>query len=347
VVDHAGYRIYWGDLDGHSDRSSGNRPPGVYFWYAKAVALLDFVALTDNDAWEDRKLDDAAFATMVKKAMGDLEEPGRFVGLPAFEWTSSRYGDRLVYFATPPDKLPTVAAGYDTPAKLRAALPPDALVALPHPSGSRENDPVVPESLDGEDLVEIYSTAGIFESALSHRPSTKETQGAFVVDLLKGGLRPGFIADSDTRLTTPGNPRPIAHGDYPYPGGLTAVLAKELTREAVLEALREHRCYATTGLRYLLEFTVDGHPMGSNLKVAPGHRADVYGSLGSTTNWVRVEIVGPDGTLATLTPQPGESDVVELTAQTAPVTAPTWVYLRGVDEFGGMAWSSPVYLQPE
>ena len=27
VVDHAEYRIYWGDLNGHSERSSGIRPP--------------------------------------------------------------------------------------------------------------------------------------------------------------------------------------------------------------------------------------------------------------------------------------------------------------------------------
>ena len=38
--------------------------------------------------------------------------------------------------------------------------------------------------------------------------------------------------------------------------------------------------------------------MGSTLRVKKGHEAEVYGSLGSTTNWVRVEIVGPKGTLA-------------------------------------------------
>lgn len=347
VVDHADYRIYWGDLNGHSDISSGIRPRGVYFWYAKAVALLDFVALTDNDAWEDRSLDGDTFAEGMETSMKDLEEPGRFVGLPAFEWTSTTYGNRLVYFPEPPETLPTVAAGYDTPAKLLSALPEGVLVAIPHPSGSETNPPVAPSSVSSENLVEIYSKAGIFESGMSHRPSTRETAGSFVTDLLKDGLRPGFIADSDTRLTTPGNPRPVPHGDFPYSGGLTAVLARELTREAVLDALREHRCYATTGPRYLLEFTVDGHVMGSQLRVPTGHEASVYGSLGSTTNWVRVEIMAPEGTLAVLTPEPGDSDVVELTAKTAPVTGPTWVYLRGVDELGGMAWSSPIFLQPQ
>ena len=347
VVREAGNRIYWGDLNGHSDLSSGNRPPAVFFWYAKGVALLDFVALTDNDAWEGQTLENGRFAEIVETTLSDLEEPGKFVGIPAFEWTSAEYGNRLVYFSDPPAALPTPAAGYDTPAKLRDALSPDAVVAISHPSGSTENYAVDPATVGFEDLVEIYSMVGIFESPATHRASTQEKPGAAVVDLLAAGWRPGFVANGDSRLTTPGNPRPIGHGDLPYPGGLTAVLAPELTREAVLEALRERRCYATTGQRYLLEFTVDGHQMGSELRVPAGHQADVYGSLGSTTNWVRLEIMGPKGAVAVLTPEPGQSDVVELAAKTDPIQEPTWLYVRGVDESGGMAWSSPVFLLPE
>ena len=48
-----------------------------------------------------------------------------------------------------------------------------------------------------------------------------------------------------------------------------------------------------------------------------------------------------------VTPDPAEADVVELEHTMDPVTEPTWIYLRGVDEFGGMAWSSPVFLVPE
>lgn len=347
VASNPEYRIYWGDLNGHTDLSSGNRAPGVYYWYAKAVALLDFVALTDNDAWEDKVLEDETFQEIAERALGDAEVEGRFVGIPAFEWSSAKYGNRLVYFRGIPAHLPTPASGVDTPEKLRAALPEGAVVAIAHPSGSRTSHPVDPASVDGEDLVEIYSSVGIFEAPGTHRASTQETAGSFVTDLLHAGRTPGFIADGDSRLTTPGNPRAFAYGDFPYGGGLTAVLANELTRDAILDALKEGRCYGTTGRRYLLEFTVDGHPMGSHLEVPSGHQASIYGSLGSTTNWVRVEIVGPKGPLAVLTPEPGRSDVVELPAKTPPITKPTFVYLRGVDEFGGMAWSSPVYLAPQ
>lgn len=125
------------------------------------------------------------------------------------------------------------------------------------------------------------------------------------------------------------------------------MLAKELTRAAVLDALRERRCYATTGPRFLLEFTVNGHVMGSEIRVPRGSVADVYGSLGSVTKWTRVEIMGPKGAIGVLTPPAENADVVELTAKTPSVDSPAWFYLRGVDENGDMAWSSPVYLSPE
>jgi hypothetical protein len=160
-------------------------------------------------------------------------------------------------------------------------------------------------------------------------------------------VRVGFVGTSDTDYTMPGNPRSVQAGDTGLHPGLTAVLAKELTREAILDALRHGRCYATTGPRYLLEFTVDGEQMGSRLRVPRGHEAEVYGSLGANAKWLRVEILGPAGPLAHLVPTGEDADVVELTARTPPVTEPIWVYLRGIDELGGMVWSSPVYLDPE
>ncbi|MFN8177401.1 MAG: CehA/McbA family metallohydrolase [bacterium] len=348
VVDQVEWRIFWGDLNGHTDLSSGSLAPAVYWWYARAVALLDFVALTDNDKWKTKTLDDSTYAEVAHN-LQQFDKPGEFVPLLGFTWTSAEHGDRLVLFSQPPKSLPTPRSGVDTPAKLRAALPAGSIVALAHPSGSTEASPADPAEVgtSREGLVEIYSELGIFERAGTHRPSTRETAGASVDDLLGHGLRPGFIATSDTHLTTPGNPRALIDGDRRYPGGLTAVLAKELTRAAVLDALRARRCYATTGQRVLLEFTVDGQMMGSEIRVKKGHVAEAYGSLGAVAKWTRVEIVGPAGAIGVLTPDPKDADVVQLRAKTPPVQQATWLYLRGVDERGDMAWSSPVYLIPD
>lgn len=348
VVSDVEWNIYWGDLNGTSDLSTGSRAPGVYCWYAKSVALLDFVALTDHDAIQDKSMDTDTFLE-VMEAIEEYNLPGEFAPLPAFEWTSPEYGNRLVYFSELPEELPAVASGVDTPEKLKEALSPGDLVAVAHPSGSALAPAVDPSSVGdaGATLVEVYSQRGIFEVGGTHRPSSQETPGASVQDLLAGGLRAGFVASGDGELTSPGNPRSPSYADFQYSGGLTAVLAKELTRESVLEALRERRTYVTTGPRYLVEFTVDGQLMGSVIRVKKGHQAEIYGAVGGTEDWVHLEVIGASGPVGSVTPEPGSADVVDLSITTDPIESDTYVYLRGIDSTGGMAWSSPVWLVTE
>lgn len=350
VQENPEWNIYWGDLNGSSDLSTGASAPAVYFWYARNVALLDFAALTDveSDEATSKTLDEKA-SLEANSAATQVDQPGRFVSLPGFEWTSKEYGNRIALFAEPPTSLPSHARGVDTPEKLRAALPAGSLLLVPHPSGSKHapSAKVAGVGAAAEDLVEIYSAEGIFEAAGSTRATSEETPGNFVVDLLGAGRRLGFVGTSNTRLSLPGNPRGPSGGEAKWTVGLTAVLAKELSRAAILEALRARRTYATTGPRYLLEFNVDGQQMGSEIRVKKGHVAKVYGSLGSVTNWIKVELVTSEGVLATLTPEGNSRDVVELEATTKPIDRPTFVYLRGTDETGGMAWSSPIYLLPE
>ncbi|MEZ4621453.1 MAG: DUF3604 domain-containing protein [Caldilineaceae bacterium] len=47
------------------------------------------------------------------------------------------------------------------------------------------------------------------------------------------------------------------------PNGLTCVLAESLTRNAIFDALKNRRCYGTTGPRIDLDFSVNGYLMGS------------------------------------------------------------------------------------
>ncbi|MGA1198611.1 MAG: DUF3604 domain-containing protein, partial [Candidatus Latescibacterota bacterium] len=51
-------------------------------------------------------------------------------------------------------------------------------------------------------------------------------------------------------------------------GGYACLYAKELTREGIWEALKARRCYGTNGRRILVDFHVNGQPMGSEMEVA-------------------------------------------------------------------------------
>lgn len=59
------------------------------------------------------------------------------------------------------------------------------------------------------------------------------------------------------------------------------VVADELTRQALLDAMRQRRVYGTTGERIEVQFEVEGHPMGSEIS-----------RRGSAT--VRFEVAGRD-----------------------------------------------------
>jgi hypothetical protein len=70
---------------------------------------------------------------------------------------------------------------------------------------------------------------------------------------LREGYRLAFVGSSDTHRIVPG-----------LGGALTGVWARELTREAIWEALWARRCYATNGERVVLDVRIEGAPMGSD-----------------------------------------------------------------------------------
>jgi hypothetical protein len=97
VVDSTEYNIYWGDLHGMSDLSTGARAPAIYFWYARNVALLDFAALTDSDRGNEKALDEKA-SLEVNPLLEEFNQPGRFVSIPALQWSDDSYGNRIALF---------------------------------------------------------------------------------------------------------------------------------------------------------------------------------------------------------------------------------------------------------
>ena len=72
--------------------------------------------------------------------------------------------------------------------------------------------------------------------------------GNTVRDALERGYRLGFVGSGDSHDGHPG----LVHLASGGSGGLAGILAKARTREAVLEALRARRVYATNGPRIVL-----------------------------------------------------------------------------------------------
>ena len=124
VVSRALPRIYWGDLHGHSGLSDGTGTPEDYYRYARDIAALDVAALTDHDHWGMRVLSESLeLWEGIREQTRAFHEPGRFVTLLGYEWTSWLHGHRhVLYFTDEGRVFSSVDPAFESPLQLWEAL---------------------------------------------------------------------------------------------------------------------------------------------------------------------------------------------------------------------------------
>jgi hypothetical protein len=149
----------------------------------------------------------------------------------------------------------------------------------------------------------------------------------------------GLIASSDNHVGMPGRSYP---GDRqihtPFPGGLCAVWAKDLTADSVFEALRARRCYGTTGARIALRFSMGDVAMGGSGSAGVARKGSV--EIAGTDELARVEVVRDCRTWREI-PCAGDRLRAEFDV---PAEAGVY-YLRIYQKDGQRAWSSPIWIE--
>jgi len=349
----SGLRIFWGDLHAHTGLSDGVGTPGEAYEFAQQVACLDFCALTDHDTMLDADTWEA-----VCEAAAECQDPLRFVTLCGYEYTNRRHGgDRAVYHFT--DNGPLLRSQdpeYDHPLKLLDALEPLPALVIPlHPARPRAEVDWSVHSPELQRLVEVYSSGGNCEYAGNPRPVTWGTQRSFppvaqqstVQAALAAGHRLGLVCGSDSHCGRPGHGGWI--GAYSkrrgYRGGLTAVLARELTRAALWDALRKRRCYGTTGARIIMHLTIDGDPMGSELRRPAGSELPLQARVAGTDELVAVEVLRNSEVAFTGAAGAHEARLNE--SIVTPAQGVDYYYLRVRQADGEMAWAGPIWVEAE
>lgn len=341
------WTIFFGDIHCHSGEGRSEKTCGLgmieeNYRYASDVACLDFFALTDHD-WQTVDQDD----WRARAALPDrYEVEGRFVALPAYEWTSLRYGHRNVYFLDRVARMNWSVEG-DSPVELWDGLRDTgirAFTAAHHPSTGFFPVDWRLWNPEFDRLVEIYSCWGNAEHDHVTNPgwASDRQPGHSVRHALSRGHRLGFYASSDGHDGHPGDAQwsdRQPHIHHLLGSGRAAVLAERLTREAVFDALYARRCYATTGPRIGLDFRLAGREMGSE-DVAVGRELPIFLNVLGTRPLDAVDLIVNGSRAASYAPEDPAFEI-----ETAiPVPAESgYAYLRVRQTDGEMAWSSPVW----
>ncbi|NWG14488.1 MAG: CehA/McbA family metallohydrolase [Acidobacteria bacterium] len=349
-------RLYWGDLHSHTQLSvDGVGSMEDALEYARHVSGLDFYATTDHSQVPQNGLSAGLWQETWKECAAiaeDRYEPSSFVTLHAYEASYySPYGHHNIYFRG--RSGPLASPDQVTLQELWRLLKAGEALTIPHhtmkmPPIVNWDDAYHP---DFQRNFEIYSAHGLseeydpthplaFEQSLFTNPSTTARGGMSAQKAWMSGYRLSVVASSDDHRSHPGQPN----------CGLTAVRAASLTREAIFDALRNRRTYGTTGSRIILDFSINGAEMGSEIQV-------------ERTAQIRVRVCGTDTidlleVLRHASGTPGfqvihqsrpAKEHMELSFQDDPPgDCIYYVRLRQrsmVRERIAMAWSSPIWVK--
>ncbi len=329
-----GLHTYFGDLQQHSAHSDGLGTADEAYLRARYCYGDDFVALTDHESFLGKRTSPSEW-NFLQDVADSHNEAGSFATLLAYEWTGKMHpgpGHKCVYL--PNRGLPIVSRDdVANGRELVRRIQEQGAFAAPHHIGWTGCDEAG-HTPEGQPVWEICSCHGCYEEADSPLGSRGENVDQFAGPMLRKGHRFGFVASSDSHGLL------WHHGECrkrdPYRTGLTAVQARALDRNSILEALRSRRCYATSGAKIVLDFFSGDFPMGS--VVSGAHSLNIEAHVTGTAALASVELVTPAGVAAI-----GDLDGDEGRLQTSVEAA--YCYLRVTQEDGEMAWSSPIWRE--
>lgn len=297
------YNVYFADLHSHTSYSDGKMKPADAHKYAREVAKLDVFVLTDHL----ESVNDAEWADTITVVDG-ANEDGAFVAIPGLEWTK-RSGHACL-FGPKVREWPK-----DYPGMYKAAAEAGVLVKFNHPgSGGVFN------GLE-------YSPIG--DKAVQMIELRQPKEEPAYIRALDNGWHLAPDGSDDTHSANWGNVR-----------SWTGILAPELTREAIWDAMKNRRIYSTRDRNCRLSFEVNGHQMGSIVEEP------------AKTVKVAVEVEDPDegdevakfelfedGKVV----ETGGTTDVWVVAKTADV-GQHYYFVKVTQADGNLLWSAPVWV---
>ena len=309
-IDGETHYLWWGDLHVHSTLTAdAEGEVDELMHYARDKAKIDVIVMQENDAssWLDSNdqgayrnqvLTDSEYALSVYFSR-KYTEPGRFVALPGWEW-SDRTDDGNANHRT------AIFAG-DTAPMIRHTEEDDfeALCDLVEAAGGVMNSQhptfrLVDRPCEGN--IEVAAGWGVY----INQPEKIHAD-------LTAGYKVGFVATSDGHRRNPG-----------VGGGLTGFWAPELTSEAIMQAMKDHKVYATNGSRLVMHARANGSFMGEDVETS-GEVELTLDARSPKAAIVRAVLVRDGDEIFSA---PGDGLALQLTHLDTPAAGFHWYYWR-------------------
>lgn len=343
-IEYGGKKLHlvFGDLHEHTDVSQCNRlgdqTIDESYQHMRDIASLDFAAATDHGY----NITPYLWNYTAKLARVNCD-PGRFLTFLGEEWTSTFeeysdkhpygfYGHRNLILADAYFPRWWNARNRQTPADVWADLRKMKadFIQIPHQLADTGNVPTDWDYVDegAQPVAEIFQVRGSYEYKGTPREAARTVPkaGYFLQDAWARGAVIGVIASPD-------------HG-----GGLgkACVFTPELSRPAVLEALRQRHCFGTTAARMMLDVRVNGHLMGEKIPAPDGPVAvDIRAICPGDID--RIEVCRNNEYIYSR-PGGGKREMDFTFRDEKPVPGRSYYYVRVMQVDEEIAWSSPVWL---
>lgn len=285
VPSPTGLKLYWGDLHNHCNITYGHGDMRDAF--EAATEQLDFVSVTPHAMWPDidllnqdprlkwvigyhtdafKRLRQGGYAKYSAMTR-EYDKPGKFLTFIGYEAHSMIYGDHVALHKSLDAPLVECSSIEDWKEKFKGQ---DVFVT-PHHMGYQTgyrgyNWKYFTEGVQTP-FVEMYSRHGLAEGDMGDYPylhdmGPRNWEGSILYGL-KQGHKFGLIGSTDQHSGYPGS----------YGDGRVGVLAPELSREGVWDALKSRNCCCATGDNIVVDFRLNDALMG---EVAGGDGRRIY-----------------------------------------------------------------------
>ncbi len=358
--------IYWGLLHGESEKIDSLENIESCLRHFRDERNSQFYAVSPFESSEETPND--IWKTICAQ-VAEFNEDFRFITFLGMQWFNEAPEEGLRHLIYSKDSKPILRKkDMKTNAlkKIYKSHTQKDLISIPSfTMGKGFETTFIDFDPDYERVVEIYNAWGSSECTAKEgnpRPISSngkkgvgEAEKGSIRKALNNNCRFGFVAGGL-------DDRGIYSGFYEsdqvqYSPGKTAIIALEQTREALYQALINRSCYATTGERIVIGFTIAGAPMGSelNTKAKPGlsFNRHISGFVAGTCPIKEIQFIRNGKAFHTVHPKQAhyefaldDSEPLSKIVLPAQGEKPAFVYyyIRAVQEDGHIAWGSPIWI---